>query len=244
MVETLNSRTALYFSKEQLEIVESLCIVVVGCGGVGSMAAEALVRMNIKHLILIDHDVVATSNRNRQIHATTETIGLTKTLACKKRFLSINPGIQITLVDAFVQPDNIEQLIPTPVDGIIDAIDTVTAKLAIAQYAARHGLAMISSMGMGNRLDPTKVTIGPLNKTSYDPLAKVMRGLYRKHQLHDKINVVYSLEIPIKQKMVISDSVILKQAQPPASVAFVPMAAGLACAYEIVRQCLKRKEML
>lgn len=242
MVESINSRTALYYDESQLKQIESLTIVVIGCGGVGSMAAEALVRTNIKHLVLIDHDVVASSNRNRQIHATIDTIGELKTHACKQRFLGINPSCQITTIDTFITPDLIETQIPKHVDGIIDAIDTVSAKIAIAAFAQKHQIPYISSMGMGNRSNPTKVAIGPLNKTSYDPLAKVMRRLYKQFRLHDKINVVHSLEIPLKQTKRINDSDILKQAMPPSSVAFVPMAAGLACGYEIINQCLKRKE--
>lgn len=188
----------------------------------------------------MDHDVVNITNVNRQIHATVNSIKQKKVNALKDRILSISPQCHVITLDTFLNEASIKLLEGLSIDVIVDAIDTVTSKLLLIKYAQQHSIAIVSSMGMGNRIDPTKVTIMPLNKTSYDPLAKVMRYQCRKQGLNDKLMVVTSLEVPKKQTKRISDSPILKEAIPPSSSSFVPMAAGLACGYQAIMLALER----
>jgi tRNA A37 threonylcarbamoyladenosine dehydratase len=192
-------------------------------------------------MILVDHDVVSTSNINRQIHATTLTVGQKKVEALSIRLQQINPTCIIETKDIFADATSIEDILDNQVNAIVDAIDTVTSKLLLIEYAQSHNIPLISCMGMGNRFDPTQVTITQLRRTLNDPLAKVMRYECRKCGLNDKMLVVSSTEIPIKQNKVIKESTILKESMPPASSSFVPMAAGLACGYQVISYLVEKE---
>ncbi len=237
-------RVELLIGKQQTQQIMDSSIMVVGCGGVGAMAAEALVRFGVGKIILVDHDVVAMSNLNRQIHATVTSIGEKKVDALYKRLRSISDRCDVITIDRFIDQSNIDELFKIQIDVMIDAIDTVTSKLMLIKKAQEHDIPIVSSMGMGNRMDPTQIRVLPLNKTTHDPLAKVVRYQCRKQGLDDTIRVVCSLETPIKQTVRINDSPILKQAMPPSSSSFVPMAAGLACGYEAISIILSLKEVL
>ena len=236
-------RIELLIGVDNTEIIKQSSVMIVGCGGVGAMAAEALVRFGVGKLILVDHDVSASSNINRQIHATVETIGLKKVNALAQRLRAINPNCEIIKIEEFINNDNIEVLFNNKFDCMIDAIDTVTSKCLLYERAQQKGVPIVSSMGMGNRLDPTLIRVMPLNKTINDPLAKVMRYQCRKRGLNDKMNVVCSIEIPKKQTKKINESLILKESMPPSSSPFVPMAAGLACGHEVVKILLTKEEV-
>lgn len=220
--------------KDKLEILKNATVFVVGCGGVGSYAIEALARTGVGHLIIMDKDVVSESNLNRQMMATYQTIGVEKTHALKQRILSYQKDCKVECIDAFFDSSYADIL--ERVDFVIDAIDTVTAKLDLIELCHQKKIPFISSTGMGNRFDPSKVKYCDLWETSYDPLSKSMRVMAKKRGINYAIPVVFSQEIPQKQNMVVNqDGKTRKDRIPPASVVFVPASAGLLCASICVR---------
>ena len=239
-METAESRTSLLIGEMGLQRLKQSCVLVLGVGGVGSYCAEALARSGIGKLILVDGDTVAPSNLNRQIMAQFDTIGQPKTTVMKARIHTYRSDIQITCHQRFYDKEANAQIFSEPVDFVVDAIDTLSAKRDCIAYCLAHQIPFISSMGMANRMDPTKIEIMDLMKTSYDPLAKVMRQMIRKADIRGKIPVVCSTEQPIIQHQIINaEGKTRKEKMPPASSSFVPAAAGLACASYAVRQLLK-----
>lgn len=207
-----------------LDALKKCHVAVFGLGGVGGFVAEALVRSGVGELTIVDGDVVAPSNLNRQLLALNSTVGQKKVDVAEKRLLDINPDLIIHKKDLFFLPENASQIDFTKFDFVADAVDTVTAKL---ELAAIMGDKIISCMGTGNRVDPTALTIGDVFETSGCPLAKVMRKELRARGIN-KLRVVYSKEIPVKT----GD-------RTPGSVSFVPGAAGLVMAGEIIKILLK-----
>ena len=242
MIETPLQRMELLIKKEGLDQLKAATVMVVGIGGVGSYAAEALARCGIGTLILVDGDTVAISNLNRQIHATYDTLGQSKTSVMKERIETYRKDANIVCYDMFYSAEQNDILFQQPVDFVVDAIDTMTSKLDLIQYCLSHKIPFISSMGMANRMDPTQIEITELMKTSYDPVAKIMRTMVRKHHIKGKIPVLFSTEQPMTQSIIVNeDGVTRKQKMPPASSPFVPSAAGLAAASYAVRTILKTK---
>jgi tRNA A37 threonylcarbamoyladenosine dehydratase len=232
------SRIKLLYGEIDFHKIQSMKVILFGCGGVGSAACEALIRSGVQHIGLVDFDVIASSNLNRQLHTTQHNVNQKKIEALKERCLSINPETTIETYDVFVDESEAERLIPE-YDAVIDALDTLSAKEAIIVNAIKHNKIIVSSMGMGNRFNPTQVTCTTLNKTTMDPLAKMVRYRLRQRGVYDKIPVVFSLETPIKQTTQVSESEVRKHAFPPASAIFVPVSAGLAAAYSVIEQRLK-----
>ncbi len=240
-IETPLQRMELLIGEENIKKLQNSVVMVIGVGGVGSYAAEALARSGIGKLILVDGDTVALSNLNRQIHATFETIGKSKTQVMKERILTYRNDCTVITKDIFYNEDANSILFDESVDFVIDAIDTMTSKLSIIQYCLRNKIKFISSMGMANRMDPTKIEICDLMKTNYDPVAKIMRNLIRKNKIKGKIPVVWSKEQPTVQTKVINENgMTRKQKMPPASSPFVPSAAGLAIASYTMMQLLNK----
>lgn len=239
-IETPLQRMELLIGKESIEKLQNSVVMIIGVGGVGSYAAEALARSGIGKLILVDGDIVAPSNLNRQIHATFETIGKSKTQVMKERILTYRNDCTVITKDIFYKEDVNHILFDEQIDFVIDAIDTMSSKLSIIQYCLKNKIKFISSMGMANRMDPTKIEICDLMKTNYDPVAKIMRNLIRKNKIKGKIPVVWSKEHPIVQTKIINENGITrKQKMPPASSPFVPSAAGMAIASYTMTQLLK-----
>ena len=242
MEETPLQRMELLIQKEGIERLKNACVMVVGVGGVGSYAAEALARCGIGTLILVDGDTVAISNLNRQIHATYETLYQSKTKVMKERIETYRKDCHIICHDIFYNAEQNELLFQQPVDFVVDAIDTMSSKLELIRYCIEHKIPFISSMGMANRMDPTKIEITDLMKTNYDPVAKIMRNLVRKHKIRGKIPVLFSTEQPMTQSLIVNeDGATRKQKMPPASSPFVPSAAGLAAASYAIRVILNQK---
>ena len=234
-------RMELLIGKEGITRLKEACVMVIGVGGVGSYAAEALARSGIGTLILVDHDTIAPSNLNRQIHADFATIGQSKTAVMKKRIYTYRNDIQVICHDEFYCAQKQSLLFSEPVDFIVDAIDTVSAKLELIQYCLEHEIAFISSMA--NHWDPSQLQVSELMKTKDDPLAKVMRQQVRKRGIKGKIPVVCSRELPYVQRTVVdADGLTRKQKMPPASTPFVPSAAGLLCASQAVKHILSKIE--
>ena len=221
-------REAMLLGEEAIKKLEGSYVALFGLGGVGSYAAEALARSGVGRILLIDNDVVSKSNINRQLCALQSTVGRYKVDVVAERLLDINPDIIIEKRYDFVLPENISSFNFEGFDYVIDAIDTVSAKLAIAQSATEHGTPMISCMGTGNKLDPTALTVTDIAKTSVCPLARVMRRELKKRGIAH-LPVVFSTEEP---KVQINHD---GKKIPPASIAFVPSVAGLIAASEAIK---------
>lgn len=234
MIETLE-RTALIYGKDNLEQLENKTVMVIGLGGVGGYVVEALTRMGIGHFILIDHDVISLSNINRQLIATYITVGKKKVEAMKERMQMINPMVEVQTIDQFILPENIDSLEFSDVDYIVDAIDCVTAKIAIILKAKEKNIPIISSMGTGNKVDPSLLRIADIYKTSMCPLAKVMRHELKKREIK-KLKVLFSLEEP--RKNFIEDG----KKRAPGSTPFVPPCAGLMIASEVTKDLIEQIE--
>ncbi|HJV44267.1 MAG TPA: tRNA threonylcarbamoyladenosine dehydratase [Bacillota bacterium] len=243
------SRTELAVGTAGLEVLRNSTVIVLGVGGVGSFAAEALARTSVGTLILVDRDVVDITNINRQLHAMLDTIGQQKTELMKERIARINPNCKVHIMNMFYNEETSDQLfsLTDSVDYIVDAIDTVSAKIHLVKECRRRGIPIISSMGAANKTDPTRFKVADLFQTSYDPIAKVMRRELRKEGIKKGVKVVYSTEIPVKQKEEVMDQVvqnpdspIRKAKMPPASNAFCPSVAGLIMASAVVDGLLEK----
>ena len=230
------SRTELLIGKEGMERLSNSRVAVFGVGGVGGYTVEALARSGIGELDLIDNDQVALTNLNRQIIATTKTLGRDKVDVAKERVLEINPDAKVNIYKKFYLPETKEEFDFTKYDYVVDAIDTVSGKIALVEQAKEAGVPIISSMGAGNKLDPTAFRVADIYKTSVCPLAKVMRRELKKRGIR-KLKVVYSEEMPI----VPEKNAEMEQAEPtqkrqvPGSVAFVPSVVGLIIAGEVIK---------
>lgn len=226
------SRTELLLGEQAMERLKNARVAVFGIGGVGGYVVEALARSGVGSLDIIDNDTVAESNLNRQIIATLKTVGMYKTEAAMQRIREINPDCVVRAYNTFFMPETEDEFDFTQYDYVVDAIDTVKGKLALIEKADRAGVPIISSMGAGNKLHPELFELADIYKTSVCPLARVMRTELRKRGIK-KLKVVYSKEPPVRPvKKSQEDSV---RRDIPGSTAFVPSAAGLIIAGEVVR---------
>ena len=228
------SRTELLIGKDALKKLAKFRVAVFGIGGVGGYVVEALVRSGIGTIDLIDNDVVSISNINRQIIATTKTIGCPKVQVAKERALEINPDIVINTYEMFYMPETESQFDFSNYDYVVDAIDTVGGKLSLVEKSKAAGVPIICAMGAGNKLDSTKFEVADISETSVCPLARVMRTELKKRKI-EGVKVVYSKEIPQKSGLVDE-----KTGKPiPGSVAFVPPVVGLIIAGEVVKDLIR-----
>ena len=236
------SRTQLLLGREAMEKLKNAHIAVFGLGGVGGYVVEALARSGVGTLELVDHDKVSLSNINRQILATEDTVGMDKTEAARRRVQAINPGIRVIARQGFFGPDTASEFDFSKYSYVVDAIDTVTGKLALVQAAKEAGVPMISSMGTGNKLDPTAFRIGDIYETSVCPLARIMRKECRRRGI-ESLKVLYSLEEPIAPEIAPDDPILRELPEGrnalPGSNAFVPSVAGLIIAGEVIKELCK-----
>lgn len=232
-MENQFSRTESLIGTEALEKLKNSKIAIFGIGGVGSFVVEGLVRAGVQSFILVDHDTISLSNLNRQIHATHNTVGKYKVDCMKERILAINPNATVEIFKEFYMPNSNISL--ENVDYIVDAIDTVTAKIDLIVKASELKIPIISAMGTGNKIDPTKFEIEDIYKTTVCPLAKVMRKELRKRNI-EKLKVLYSKEEPIKNNNEID---LESKKTIPASISFVPSVAGLIIAGEVIKDIVK-----
>ena len=234
-------RTALLLGEDEVLKLEKKWVAVFGVGGVGGFAVEALARSGVGKLDIFDNDIVALSNLNRQIIELHSTIGRAKVQVMKERILDINPEAVVNAYQTFYLPENADQFDLSKYDYIIDAVDTVTAKLELVVRADQVKVPIISSMGAGNKLDPTQFEVTDIYKTSICPLAKVMRRELKARNI-SKLKVVYSKEVPQKPKEVEGikkenvENPSNKKRSTPGSIAFVPSVAGLILAGEVIKQ--------
>ena len=245
------SRTELLLGKEAMAKLRSSTVAVFGIGGVGSFTVEALARCGIEKLVLIDDDLVCLTNINRQLLATTKTVGKPKVEVMKQRVLEINPKVEVTIFQKFYNSQSAEELLNAKYNYVVDAIDTVSAKIDLVVRCKDMGIPIISCMGAGNKLDPTAFKVSDIYKTSMDPLAKVMRKELRKRNI-ESLKVVYSMEEPIKPDQECDAScktncicppgsarTCAARRQIPGSVSFVPSVAGLIIAGEVIKDLIR-----
>ncbi|MCX5781049.1 MAG: tRNA threonylcarbamoyladenosine dehydratase [Firmicutes bacterium] len=246
------SRTELLIGKEALEKLAASTVAVFGIGGVGSFSVEALVRSGVGRLVLIDDDCVGLTNLNRQLIATHESIGRPKVEVMRDRIAAINPRTEVVIHQSFYLPESAPQLLSSEYDYIIDAVDTVTAKIDLVVNAQRLKIPIISCMGAGNKLDPTRFEIADIYATSVCPLAKVMRRELRKRGITE-LKVVYSREVPLQPReseesgahnVCIAQPDLMVPSQNsrrsiPGSMAFVASVAGLIMAGEVVKDLIR-----
>lgn len=228
-------RTELLLGEEAVEQLSKSHVAVFGVGGVGGYVAEALARTGIGTFDLIDRDTVSVSNINRQIIATHSTVGRVKVEVMKERILQINPAAEVNIHKCFFLPENAGEFEFSRYSYVVDAVDTVTAKLELVMQAQKAGVPIISSMGAGNKLDPSKFEVTDIYKTSVCPLAKVMRRELKKRGVK-KLKVVYSTEKALEPKIDLSEEE--GRRAVPGSVAFVPSVAGLIAAGEVIKDLI------
>lgn len=223
------SRTELLIGKDGVEKLKKSKVAIFGLGGVGSYVVEALARSGVGNFILVDNDIISETNINRQIIATYKTIGKPKIQIEKERILEINPNAKVKIFKEFFMPES-PDFFDKNVSYIVDAIDTITAKIELVVRAKKMNKPIISCMGTGNKLDPTKFEVTDIYKTSVCPLAKVMRKELKNRKI-DNLKVLYSKEEPIK----------LNNKQVPGSISFVPSVAGLIIAGEVIKDIIGLK---
>ncbi|MGN0480480.1 MAG: ThiF family adenylyltransferase [Lachnospiraceae bacterium] len=237
MISERLERTALLLGEEGIEKLADASVCIFGIGGVGGYVCEALARSGVGHFTLIDNDIVSVSNINRQIIATTDTVGMPKVKVMQERILQINPDAKVEAIQAFYLPENRAEYNFGNFDYIVDCIDTVTAKIDIVIAAKEADVPVISSMGTGNKLNPARLEVADIYKTSVCPLARVMRTELKKRGVKS-LKVVYSKEEPIKVSAIAEEG--SKRRSIPGSTAFVPATAGLIIASEIIKDLTGR----
>lgn len=226
------SRTELLIGSEGMRRLKEACVMVLGVGGVGSHCIEALARGGVGRLVLVDHDKVSLTNINRQSIALHSTVGRYKTRVMAEKIADISPQTEVVTREVFVLPENLDQVFKERPDYIVDAIDTVTAKLAVAGKAAASGIPLISSMGTGNKLHAELFEITDISRTSVCPLCRVMRKELKARGI-EHLKVLYSKEQPVK---VPAKAIEGGRRSIPGSISFVPPAAGLLIAGEVIRE--------
>ncbi len=220
-------RVISFVGEDNFYKIKNTTVLIVGLGGVGGYAMESLARSGVGNLILMDYDKIDISNLNRQIITNNSNIGLLKTEEAKKRILSINPDCNITIINSFLDKENVNILNNYHIDYIVDACDTVSAKKLLIDYSLDKDITLISSMGTANKIDPTKLSIIDIRKTSYDPLAKILRKYVIDKKTNKKIMVVSSTETPIRKDIL-------------SSLMFVPATSGILCANYIIKNIIDK----
>ncbi|MDO5548378.1 MAG: tRNA threonylcarbamoyladenosine dehydratase [Eubacteriales bacterium] len=239
-------RTEAVLGTQAMQRFSRARVAVFGLGGVGSYTVEALARSGIGALDLFDDDTVAVSNLNRQLIALHSTLGKKKTEVMRERVLDINPAAKVTVHNLFYLPENADSIDLSVYDYIVDAVDTVSAKLELVRRAKRAGVPILCSMGAGNKVDPTKFEVADISRTSVDPLARVMRRELKKEGIRG-VKVVYSTEQPVASKTEVPNDCVAQRPGAakkgsPGSLAFVPSVAGLILAGEVLRDLAKEAE--
>lgn len=226
----VDERILKILSKEDLDKIKNLNVLIVGVGGVGGYALEALARSGVNNIIIIDKDNIDITNLNRQIISLNSNIGESKVVVAKNRCLDIRKDLNISTVEIFLNKDNLEAFLDDfTIDYIIDACDTVTTKIELIKYAKNHNINIITCLGTGNRLNPEDLTITTLDKTYNDPLGKVLRKELKDQNIKGKVTVCWSKELPIKT----GD-------RTPGSMVFVPASAGLLISSYIIRKTIEK----
>jgi tRNA A37 threonylcarbamoyladenosine dehydratase len=236
MEKSFTTRTSLIIGDEGVDKLKNCNVIVFGVGGVGSFAAEAIARAGVGNLTIVDFDDVDITNINRQLPALHSTVGRYKVDVMKERILDINPNINIKAIREVYNKDTSESILSEDYDYVVDAIDMVTSKIHLIETCKNKGIEIISSMGMGNKLDPTKIEVTDIHKTTICPLARVMRKELKDRRIK-KLKVVYSTEQPAELKKKILNG----KKSTPGSISFVPSVGGLIIASVVINDLLNKK---
>lgn len=240
MYDEMYDRNRLLIGERGQQQLKESHVAVVGIGGVGSFVVEALARAGVGRLTLIDHDRIDITNLNRQLHATRQTIGQLKVEAMRQRIADIDPTLEVVAKADFILPENIETVLDTSYDYLIDACDTVTAKIALIQWAKAHQVPVICSMGTANKLDNTQFVLTDISKTEVCPLARVMRRELKVRGITEGVQVVYSPTTVIKPEQ--AETQAGSRRQTPGSISYVPGTAGLIIAGTVIQALLQKSE--
>lgn len=247
-MKTQFSRSELMFGSSITEVLKNKKVAVIGVGGVGGMAIECLVRMGIGNILVYDHDTIDITNLNRQIFTTMATVEHAKGDVIKDRIKSINPECNVTICNEMFSINSAKTLHHYDPDFIIDAADTIKYKIELIEFATQNKFKFITSLGMANKFDPARVVITQLSKTSYDPIARILRKKMKELHINIPITVVFSDENPIKphEHSLIGDQLsdIRKKKMPPSSNVFVPNQAGLLAAHYVINSFLKEHNII
>ena len=239
-MENIFTRTELLIGKAGLDKLKTKRVAIIGVGGVGSFAAEAIARAGVGNIVLVDGDEVSVSNINRQILALHSTLGKPKVEVMEKRIMDINPKINTLVYHRFYDKTSSDDLLTSDIDYVVDAIDTMRSKIHLIYRCKQLNIPVISSMGAGNKMDPTAFKVADLSKTSICPVARIMRRELRKLGLEEGLKVVYSTEPPIKPHTYVEEEMPLHgRGSIPGSISFVPSAMGLVIASEVIKDLLK-----
>ncbi|MCL6457699.1 MAG: tRNA threonylcarbamoyladenosine dehydratase [Gorillibacterium sp.] len=242
------SRNELSMGPEGLEVLKNSTVAVLGIGGVGSFAVEALARSGVGRIIMIDKDVIDITNINRQLHALLSTVGQPKAKLMQDRIADINPECDAIALQMFYTEETYEQLFAYKLDYVVDASDTIVYKVHIMKQCLERNIPIISSMGAANKMDPTRFKVADISKTLVDPIARVIRKILRKDGIKRGVQVIFSTELPIiprediTQQIAPANPLTRKAKMPPASNAFVPSTVGLIAASVVVRELLAKAD--
>lgn len=243
MAENWLDRSELLLGNEKLEYLKSLTIAVVGTGGVGAFAAEMLARAGVGSMIIIDADVVNPSNKNRQLLALDSNMGKSKAHLMHDRLLDINPSIKVTVIKEFLTQENVDELLSQrPIDFIVDAIDTLSPKIALIQFALRNSIKIVSSMGAGAKTDATKVRIKDISKSFNCPLAYMLRKRLRKVGISKGFKVVFSEELPDENAIIAVEEQNKKSLV--GTISYLPAVFGCICAQAVMEDLLGLNQKL
>lgn len=241
MIQDWQERTEMLLGAEGLKNLEAARVAVVGLGGVGAMAAEMLTRAGVGHLVLVDMDVVSVSNINRQLPALHSTVGCSKCELMKERLLDINPRLDLICIEEYVSEESIPKLLgPLELDCLLDAIDTLSPKIALIQYCLSKGIFLVSSMGSGSKLDATKVRVDDISRTFQCPLAHMLRKRLHKLGITEGFLAVFSTERPDRRSVVLEES--RNKKSQTGTVSWLPAVFGCVCAQAAVCHIVEVQE--
>ncbi len=233
------SRTSLLIGEDKLRSLTKSHVMIVGLGGVGSYAAEFIARSGIGKMTIIDGDVVDPTNRNRQLPALATNHGQSKALIMAERLQAINPELELTVIKEFINPEMVVQMLQTKPDYIIDAIDSITPKITFIKLAFESGLPLVSSMGAGAKLDPTKLQVVDISKTYNCPFAQQIRKMLKQHQIREGVKVVFSPEEPIKESLMLTDGKNYKKSAY-GTISYMPAVFGAVVASVTIRDLMEK----
>lgn len=235
-------RTRLLVGDEGLDILQKSHVLIVGLGGVGSYAAEALCRAGIGELTIVDGDVVDPTNRNRQLQALATTHGMGKASLMHERMLQINPYVKLNVISEFQDPEKMVLLLQQKFDYVIDAIDSITPKVNLIKTAKDHGLRIVSCMGAGGKMDPTQLKVVDISKTVHCPMAYYLRKRLKEVGIKNGIKAVFSTELPDKKSIMKTDGANFKKSAY-GTISYIPAVFGMTCASVVIRDLIDWKEI-
>jgi tRNA A37 threonylcarbamoyladenosine dehydratase len=242
MTKNWKERTQLMLGEEGVAILENSHVLIVGLGGVGSYAAEAIARAGVGTLTIVDGDVVDPTNRNRQLQALSTTHGLSKALLMQERIQAINPDVRLHVIKEFIDPEPMVELLKNKYDYVIDAIDSITPKMHLIKTAYEQGHHIVSSMGAGGKMDPTQIYVAPIMKTHTCPLAHLVRKRLRYEKMKDRVKAVFSTELPDRESIMHTDGTNFKKSAY-GTISTIPAAFGLTCASVVLRDLIGWQEL-